>query len=84
MNLFIADDVGLGKTIEVWTGAARAIDSAKVRKVVVSRRHRWFRSGEELEQRFGLHSSSTTVSLLLGCVVSEATASIHLRRIPAS
>jgi SNF2 family DNA or RNA helicase len=54
--LFIADDVGLGKTIEAGLIARELLLRKKVREIVVacppSMLLQW---GEELENRFGLH-----------------------------
>lgn len=56
VNLFIADDVGLGKTIEAGLIARELLMRKKVREIVVacppSMLVQW---QEELEQRFGLH-----------------------------
>ena len=56
MNLFIADDVGLGKTIEAGLIARELLLRKKVREIVVacppSMLLQW---REELENRFGLH-----------------------------
>src|ERR1700682_2765922 len=55
VNLFIADDVGLGKTIEAGLIARELLMRKKVRDIVVSCPpsvlHQW---QDELEQRFGL------------------------------
>ena len=55
VNLFIADDVGLGKTIEAGLIARELLMRKKVREIVVacppSMLLQW---QEELEQRFGL------------------------------
>jgi SNF2 family DNA or RNA helicase len=56
VNLFIADDVGLGKTIEAGLIARELLLRKKVREIVVacppSMLLQW---REELENRFGLH-----------------------------
>jgi SNF2 family DNA or RNA helicase len=56
VNLFIADDVGLGKTIEAGLIARELLLRKKVREIVVacppSMLLQW---QEELENRFGLH-----------------------------
>jgi hypothetical protein len=55
VNLFIADDVGLAKTIEAGLIAREMLMRKKVREIVVacppSMLDQW---QEELEQRFGL------------------------------
>jgi SNF2 family DNA or RNA helicase len=56
VNLFIADDVGLGKTIEAGLIVGELLMRKKVREIVVacppSMLLQW---QEELEQRFGRH-----------------------------
>jgi ERCC4-related helicase len=56
VNLFIADDVGLGKTIEAGLVLREMIIRQKVQRCVISAPpsvvHQW---REEMEQRFGLH-----------------------------
>ena len=75
VNLFIADDVGLGKTIEAGLIARELLLRKKVRDIVVacppSMLLQW---QDELENRFGLTSRSSTTSTSRGSGASAATA----------
>jgi SNF2 domain-containing protein len=83
VNLFIADDVGLGKTIEAGLIARELLLRKKAREIVVacppSVLAQW---QSELEQRLGWGSRSLAGTMFSGCDNSVDTEPIPGRRTP--